>query len=48
MKTLYALLIILLLSLCKAEICIGEARDAADCHGRNKTEGQRCCYHYEK
>ena len=48
MKTLYALLIILLVSLCKSEACQGDAKDAADCHGRDKGEGEKCCYHNEK
>ena len=50
MKTLYSLLIILLVSLCKEEQCgiKSEAKDAADCHNRTKGEGERCCYHNEK
>ena len=52
MNVLYALLIILLISLCEtAEPCTDgvDAADAASCHNRDKPEeGGRCCYHNEQ
>jgi hypothetical protein len=51
MKVLYALLIILLVSIYKAEKCKGsEPNQAIDCHYREKSvENQyKCCYIYQK
>jgi len=50
MKALYALLIILLLSINKTEKCQGsEPTQASSCHSRDKTGNEfRCCYVNQK
>ena len=50
MKVLYSLLIIILVSIYKAENCtVSAPTQASDCHKRDKDIGDfRCCYAIEK